>query len=453
MNSIDLLQMAVKNLMRRKMRTFLTILGVIIGTGAIILMLSLGIGMTAAMKQSIMEMGSINIITVYSSGGYGGYYSEDMSTSTTSDMQLDDMAVQSFASLPGVEAVTPYLSRYWKIYTKKYAVDAEIVGIDPTAMQKMNFELSDGRLLEATDKLDLVIGSEVKNMFYDIRSNNMHSHDENGVDIDLLQEKLKLTYDMSYGQRNSNSADSDQKPAEPYKVNAVGILQEGNWEQAYSVYIPLEQMQEIIEAEQRWQKQGNDYGSRNNGNNTNEYEQVKVKVADINDVEQVQQSINDMGYQTQSLNDILESSKKSMAVTQAILGGIGAVSLLIAAIGITNTMVMSIYERTREIGIMKVIGASLRDIRRLFLLEAALIGLGGGAIGLGVSYLGSWLINYIFVQQASHMGTEGFSQISLIPWWLALMAVAFTSLIGLIAGYLPAVRATKLSALEALRTV
>ena len=129
---------------------------------------------------------------------------------------------------------------------------------------------------------------------------------------------------------------------------------------------------------------------------------------------------------------------------QAVLGGIGAVSLFVAAIGIANTMMMSIYERTKEIGIMKVLGCSLGRIRDLFLMEAAFIGLSGGIIGLILSYGISAVINYVLGQ--TYMGS-----ISYIPLWLSLTALVFAVIIGMLAGLMPALRAMRLSALSALR--
>ena len=129
-----------------------------------------------------------------------------------------------------------------------------------------------------------------------------------------------------------------------------------------------------------------------------------------------------------------------------VLAGIGGISLIVAAIGIANTMVMSTYERTREIGVMKVIGASVADIRNLFLVEAAAIGLIGGFFGILLSYLISHLLN-------STLGAQEFGEaVSIIPYWVAVMALFFSALIGVLSGYLPAIRATKLSAIEAIRT-
>ena len=130
------------------------------------------------------------------------------------------------------------------------------------------------------------------------------------------------------------------------------------------------------------------------------------------------------------------------------LGGIGAVSLFVAAIGIANTMMMSIYERTKEIGVMKVIGCSLGNIRQMFLLEAAFIGLGGGVIGNVLSFLMSAAINALVKGKEMGMTT---GQISYIPLWLVLVSLGFAMLVGTAAGYFPARRAMKLSPLAAIR--
>ena len=136
------------------------------------------------------------------------------------------------------------------------------------------------------------------------------------------------------------------------------------------------------------------------------------------------------------------------ALVQAVLGGIGAVSLFVAAIGIANTMMMSIYERTKEIGVMKVIGCSLGNIRQMFLLEAAFIGLGGGVIGNVLSFLMSAAINALVKGKEMGMTT---GQISYIPLWLVLVSLGFAMLVGTAAGYFPARRAMKLSPLAAIR--
>ena len=136
---------------------------------------------------------------------------------------------------------------------------------------------------------------------------------------------------------------------------------------------------------------------------------------------------------------------------QAVLGGIGAITLLVAAIGIINTMIMSIYERTREIGIMKVIGATFGDIRLLFLTEAGLIGLFGGILGLALSFGLSHLLNLFGADYMGSMTGLATAKLSVIPPWLVLFALIFSIMIGVLAGLYPANRAVKLSPIEAMR--
>ena len=214
----------------------------------------------------------------------------------------------------------------------------------------------------------------------------------------------------------------------------------------------LEALEKIQKEDERFQRsQSTDRLLRSNGSQQNGYEQVKVKVEDLELVEAVQEQIKNMGFQSHSLLDMLNTMKKTSRTLQAILGGIGAVSLLVAAIGITNTMVMSIYERTKEIGVMKVLGADLKDIGTMFLFEAGLIGLAGGGLGVAFSYLVSLLLNRLSAGFMGGMMGGAPGQISIITPVLAVSALVFSTMIGLIAGYLPARRAMHLSALDALR--
>ena len=178
------------------------------------------------------------------------------------------------------------------------------------------------------------------------------------------------------------------------------------------------------------------------------YSSVQVKVDDIKEVENVAAVIRSMGYNTSTNAEYMDSMKSQLAIIQAVLGGIGAISLLVAAIGIANTMMMSIYERTKEIGVMKVLGCSLKNIKQMFLLEAAFIGFIGGMAGCILSYVLSAIINLVTGHGAA-MGIQG--DISYIPFWLMLAAMGFAVFVGMVAGYFPALRAMRLSPLAAIR--
>lgn len=444
MNKLDLINMSFRNLWRRKTRTILTVLGVVIGSASIVIMLSLGIAMDKSFQEQLSHMGSLNIIEVHNARRY-----DPSGSQNTPEMKLDDQAVNTFENIPGVSAVMPIKNLYVKIAAGKMLGHVNVIGIKPENLQAFDFKAEEGRLLLDTDKDALVFGKNIAYDFYNprLRGQRFYGRREGTPQVDLLSAKLILTTDMSYGERQRNQTeDEDNRPPKTYSVKGIGILEESNSEKDYNAYMNLSSLQKIIEEDRR-----NNRDTRNNRNSgdDDQYQSIKVKVNDIQQVEEVQEAIKALGFQTYSLTDMVKSMQETSRKIQAILGGIGAVSLLVAAIGITNTMIMSIYERTREIGVMKVLGADLADIKRLFLLEAGMIGFVGGLTGLVFSYGISIFLNRI--SQGYMRGMESEIGISVISIELALGALAFATLVGIISGYSPARRAMRLSALEAIK--
>lgn len=434
MSNIDLFTMGIQNLWRRKLRTFLTVLGVIIGTSSIIVMLSLGFGMSESFEAQMAQWGSLTTINVHK--GWSEIPGKKVEP-------LDDKAVASFRAFPNVIAVSPAIQTHGTIINGKYETNAQIKGIDPASMEAFGFKTAEGRLLNSSDDMAVVFGAEVSSDFYNPKSRIWKE-----PKVNLMKDKMILSLDQGY--RSSRSGQGKTKPKE-FKFKTVGILTQGDdWEANYSIYMPLAQVQKLIKEKEKAEGQGQQSGGRKEKG----YNQVNIKVDDMKNVQDVQKAIKEMGHEAYSLNDQLDSMKKQAGVIQAVLGGIGAISLLVAAIGITNTMVMSIYERTKEIGVMKVIGASLKDIKRLFLFESALIGLLGGMFGVAFSYLLSFLANKFGGQFGDIMGMGGgeTTKISIIPIWLVFAAMGFSALIGVLSGYFPAKRAMNLSALEAIKT-
>ena len=167
----------------------------------------------------------------------------------------------------------------------------------------------------------------------------------------------------------------------------------------------------------------------------------------------VKDKIKQAGFSCYSDDEELEYTKKVMMVVQLVLGAIGAISMFVAAFGISNTMVMSVYERTKEIGIMKVLGCDIKDIKSLFLYEAGTIGFMGGTIGIIISYIISITANLIaraVVNSFGEMEDGLLICVSSIPWWLAVSGILFSILIGVVAGLAPANRSVKVSALTAI---
>jgi ABC-type antimicrobial peptide transport system permease subunit len=453
MRIFDLIRMAFKNLFRSKVRTTLTVLGIVIGTTAIIIMLSLGIAMNVSYKEQMSKMGSMNAIEVYPN--WENIEPRKRRTDEWVEPKITQEQLDQIAQIPHVKAVTPFYQTSVKMEIGKYIGYVNLVGIEPGAMPALEYKVSEGRLLNPDDKLQIVFGFRMKDQFYNPKSMRRgrfgFGMSQEEKDINFLEDRIKMTFDMSYGERYPGMQQS-RKP-KLYRVEGVGILEEGSWETAYQAYMNID---ELIKLHQEYQQQQNpSERKRNRDKEEIGYQQVKVIVDEIKNVLDVQEQIRAIGVNAYSMAESLEQANKTQGVMQGVLGGIGAISLLVAAIGIANTMVMAIYERTKEIGIMKVIGARLKDIKRMFLCEASMIGFIGGVIGIGFSYGVSYLLNTVGVQFLGGMGMGmggGDMKLSIIPVWLVALGVVFSALIGLVSGFFPARKATKLSALSAIHT-
>ena len=191
---------------------------------------------------------------------------------------------------------------------------------------------------------------------------------------------------------------------------------------------------------------GSSSNSRSNGTNaatSDTYDLVWVKAEKVSDVQRISNLIKQAGFETYSLNDMLETVKKQSRQIQGVLGAIGLVSLLVAGIGVANTMMMSINERTREVGILKVLGTEFSDIAKLFLTEAFLLGLAGGVVGLILSLLMGQIIPRMFADMDIRC---------VFTWWLVLGSVLFAGIVALIAAWIPARKAMNISPNEAIRS-
>lgn len=436
MNRRDMIDMALRNLWKRRLRTALTVLGVVIGTASIVVMVSIGIGMNKGFASQLENWGSLQVIDVYPSGGMEYDKETDSMKQTKKQDELNAKAVESFRQMEHVQAVSPVLEDYLYLTAGKYMADASFIGIEPGAMTALGYQVAEGRALTDEDSKAIVVGGSVE--FYNPKLSWEMRYSSEPPKVDVLNEKLSLTWDWNYGTRNAD------KSIKPIKVDAVGTLPaDGN--NSWSIIMPIKELENLQKEKKKWEESQSEGNTSSNSRKSKEYERVMVKVDEIDNVQKVQQQIKDMGFRASSLTDQLEAMKETTRMLRLVLGAIGAISMVVAAISITNTMVMAIYERTKEIGIMKVIGASLKDIKGLFLTEAAFIGFSGGIIGIIVSYGASFLVNFVAQRQGSTMQ-------SAIPIWLALGGVAFSTAVGVIAGYLPAKRAMKLSALMAIKT-
>jgi hypothetical protein len=184
---------------------------------------------------------------------------------------------------------------------------------------------------------------------------------------------------------------------------------------------------------------------------TDGYDTLVVRAADGAAVPAVLEAAEGLGLQAQSLGAVLEIANRVLAVMQALLGSVGALALLVATLGVANTMMMAIYERTREIGVLKALGARSKEVRRMFTADAVLLGFIGGVVGLILGTLLGRLVDRIGHFYLAREGVTGIGQMSIVPPWLAIGALIFAALIGVLGGFYPAARAARLDPVEALK--
>ncbi|MDO5716886.1 MAG: ABC transporter permease [Tissierellia bacterium] len=458
MSKWDLLLMSLRNLWRRRLRTTLTILGVVIGCASIIVMLSLGFGMKKSLEQQIEEMGDVDILRIVP---YPIYNEETQGQKDAAP--LDDKAVKFIESIEHVKGVLPTMEvRVDGIITKKYGTYGEVIGVDPKAMVDFGFSPAWGRLLEEGDMATAVFGGQIKSNWEDYtkrrtRRRYGNYHDQLESPVDLQKDRIFLAIGAEY------DANTERRTFQKtFRINVVGELPEDDWRTSWNVYVPMDFAMKLQREIKKIQDKQRAEGTRfwNDGNKKGKYSQILVLSENIKYMRDIQEQLKDANFNVQSNLQYIDAISKTINNQRKILGGIGAVSLVVAAIGIANTMVMSIYERIKEIGVMKVIGASIKDIKQLFLTEAALIGLFGGIFGVGLSYIISAVLNHYagkggdgMMGMPGMMGPMGeAARISIIPFWLVGLALLFSSLIGILSGYYPARKATKLSPLDAIRT-
>lgn len=439
----DLIKMGLRNLSRRKARTALTVVGVVIGTISIVVMISIGLGMNASFKSQVMEQGGLNTITVQK---YSPVFDDQNNYVDTKEQQMDDNLVEQLRNIKYVKAVSPVYQKDAQLYSGKNQTWASVIAMDWEAFSTFEYpNLVMGDYPDGEGSTNIVFGNQVLNNFYNPNSRNYQP-----IVIDPTKDKITISFDNYQYERNP------RKKEQRTLISSIGVMEETtDWQYSYSVCMDINYFKKLY----------NEYittlkveGRKSAKKSLSNYDSVLICVDNIKHVTEVQKSIKELGYGSESLGSTLEKMQQTSNMLQMVLGGVGAVAMLVSAISIANTMVMSIYERTKEIGIMKVLGCVITDIKKLFLFEAAMIGLIGGVIGIFFSYIASYCINrfgaplFQALLSSSNMYDMNNAKFSIIPFWLPILAAGFAIGVGVISGYYPAKRATKISAIEAMKT-
>lgn len=469
----DTLRLALNNLRQAKLRTGLTALGVSIGIASLIGMVSLGVGLQDQLLGRFMQSGVFDAITVTGGGagnlpaflggdggrrgGRGGRGGAGAGAAPERPRPkvLDDAALQTLAGLANVKDVFPSIRVPLQFKLGEFQETGTAVGIPMSAKDEGAFRSMMAGAFFANDAEEaLVLSLDVAKR---IAPDDPKS---------LVGQSMVLTYAASTGATAPVSA-TPMRPGLPSLPGFGALLQVQRVDRAYriagiverepganlggfgfaSVMIPLPKALEIDASVVR---SAQSLLAAPSSAKARTYASVTVKVTRAQYTQDVEAEIKAMGYTAFSLNDALQGAKRAFILVDLLLSLIGSIALAVSSLGIVNTMVMSILERTREIGVMKAIGASDGDIRRIFLVEASAIGVLGGVAGLALGWLVARGVNIAANIYIERQGGDPGNLFS-FPLWLVGGALAFSWLVSLLAGSYPANRAARLNPIQALR--
>lgn len=440
MKKSDIFAMALKNLKGRRSRTKLTIIGVVIGTCAIVIMISIGAGINNMLTQEYKSSSTATRISVYAN--------TDSNADEADKMPLNDSAVSYFKSMDHVETVLPVInmSDYVSITRGKYTYNGDsVMAVDFDTLEKLGVQVENGTLKRQSDPYTVYVGSTAVTNFADKQGNSVEcEYDDNFNLVSCEIDPLKDTFYLAPAVLDAENQTASSSAT--HKLRVAGVLSgsgSSGLDSIGSIFIDIRAAEKIIR----------EYNAINNKpNKPVEYSEVFVYTDKIDNVKSVQSNLNVVGLSTYSNQDDQEYIKKIMTVVQVVLGAIGAVSMFVAAFGISNTMIMAVYERTKEIGVMKVIGCDISDIKTVFLCEAGLIGFIGGVIGVFISIIVSLIANAVAGAVLSSTLSDMSIRVTVssVPLWLVVLGIGFSVLVGVISGVSPANRAVKVSALKAI---
>jgi putative ABC transport system permease protein len=434
MRFFDLLSLIIDNLGRRKGRVVLTAVGVVIGTAAVVILVSLAAGLQKSATSQLWGVNDLSRIDV--SPNYGDMYYVEAekvgggSSSSSGQVLLTPSAIADIAAIPGVKAAIArdYFPGMAELRVGKLINYPSIMGVDTSDLSVFDYEMEGGTTELARGTA--IVGGWVAQNFMDP---NQRPGQEAPAQPDLLGQQVRLVL---------TKWDSTGTPiTKTVNLRIVGVIKESRSEADYMMYVRMDEMTSWAE----WVN-----GTRINRNRDG-YNNVVVRAESPDQTVEIAEQINTMGFYASTPQQMVQSINSVFIIMQLIFGGVGAIALLVAAIGIANTMTMAILERTREIGLMKAIGATNRNVLTIFLGEAAGIGFIGGLGGVALGWGGGAVLNIVLENYLVSTGSTVSSQMTYTPLWLPLFALVFATLVGLLSGLYPSLRAATLMPVTALK--
>ena len=453
MKGYDLVELALRNLRESVLRNSLTTVGISVGVASLVAMLSLGIGLQQLANRRLQKSGLFDTIRVTSRRDLRGLSREDGENrpDAAESPSLDESARFKIAQLPNVEEAYPEIRFVTELRFQDKPHLTVVSALPSSARTTDAFEGLEGRFFSSDTAREAILEKSFAQRLLG------SSPSQAANPTALLGRQLT----MRYGERTAipapaSAAGSADQADMAYSVTAryenltiVGICDldpDSMRGQARArVFLP-EQLAEGLHV----LDPSNLRDTTNLPGTSPTYPALEVRVASPRSIPVVESAIKQMGFDTFSLLDASKNLRQFFAVLDVFLGIFGSLALTVASIGITNTLVMAILERRREIGIMKAIGATDRDLRGLFFAEAGAMGGFGGALGVALGWALGHAINggtNLYLKR-QHFPP---AQIWFVPWWLVASAFVFAILVSLISGLYPARRAARLDPVEALR--
>lgn len=393
-------KMALNMVLHSRLRSWLTILGIVIGVASVIAIVGIGNGLSNEIGNQMGDLAS-DIITItpgYSKARFGGGPPGmgGFSSSSSNDV-LNNKDVQTLKGVNEIELISPKISGNVDVYYLGEEGEVSLTGVDQRVYKDITTDdLVDGRFLDSADSNVVLIGERLANDFFENKEVNV------GKSITIEGKSFRV----------------------------VGIIEDGGTK----VVMPINSAYEVLDDKEKF-----------------EYDSIEVKIKNADDLDLVEEEIVDELRKKRHVNEktqdfsvstnaqMNEMRSEMMSTLTTFLTAIASVSLLVGAVGIANTMFTSVLERTKEIGIIKAIGGRNADIMIIFVLNAGLIGLVGGVIGLSLGYLISFLISSFGMPTSINLST-------------VLGVIGISIFIGMISGIIPAYQASKLKPVDALRS-
>lgn len=488
MSFLDLFQLSLRNLREAKLRATLTTMGVIVGVAMIVTMMSFGLGLQRNTIQRFKELDLFNEITVFgkslsslasaaqkNNNDQGGDDRTARSREArgqpdkTPEKKLDDAALAELSRIPGVASVEPALFLNVYVRSNGHVQPQSIAGaLVPNPATRFK-EFAAGNMIGAPDSGEAVVDQEFARDFgYATPADavgktvEMLAPPEKGTEEEEEESPNFFGIPLDEGDAEEEGAPSGSLVARTYRIAGVLKSEDENGQRRIRGLMPTAGMYISLADARSWRDTHRDNMSevalelaRSSGalkeGETFGYGTAVVRVNDPGVLPEVRKKITELGFGSASIMDQLEQIRLIFLIINSALGLLGGISLLVASFGIANTMIMSILERTREIGIMKAIGAEDREIKFIFFIEASVIGLMGGVIGCLVAWGIAAAANRLTYRFLLKPQGANYVDFFALPAYLWLGAIVFAVLISIIAALYPAARAARIDPVRALR--